>query len=234
MAIFALGDPHFSFSTSGQEYKPMGIFGDNWLNHSQKIKANWESVVSPEDVVLVPGDISWALKLEEARQDLEFLGQLPGLKLLVKGNHDLWWQSVSKVRKSLPPSIKVIQNDHYLLENGIAICGTRGWTCPNDKGFDTDHDQKVYEREVNRLRLSLETVKQEVEEIIVMLHYPPTNGKHEPSGFTELLQKFNVKTCVYAHLHSESIQGAIPREKWGINFYLVSADAIGFTPLLVR
>lgn len=232
MRIFALGDPHLSFNEQGEIYKTMGIFGENWQDHHVKIKQNWERQVKAEDVVLVPGDLSWALKLEDAQYDLEFLAELPGRKILVKGNHDLWWQGIGKVRKVLPISMEAIQNDHILLPNGIAICGTRGWTCPDERNF-TVQDSKIYERELGRLRLSLESISHKDCVIIVMLHYPPTNGKHEISGFIEILKEFGVKQCVYAHLHSDSIKGALPEEKWGINFYLVSADAVGFTPKLI-
>lgn len=232
MRIFALGDPHLSFNEAGESYKPMGIFGTHWLDHHEKIKDNWEKVVKPSDVVLVPGDVSWALKLEEARYDLEFLGRLPGRKILVKGNHDLWWQGISKVRALLSQGMEALQNDHILLPNNIAICGTRGWTCPGEKYFSPD-DNKIYERELGRLRLSLESIKEPVEKILVMLHYPPTNGRHEESGFIELLSEYGVKHCIYAHLHSDSIKGALLEEKWGIRFYLVSADAIDFTPILI-
>jgi len=228
MQIFALGDLHLSFDDQGNEYKPMNIFGEKWENHAEKIKKNWGAFVSDDDVILVPGDLSWALKLEDAVYDIEYLGRLPGLKVLIKGNHDLWWLSIGKVRKALPEKTQALQNDHIILPNNIAICGTRGWTCPGDRYFDPEKDTKIYQRELLRLRLSLESIKDDVKEIIVMLHYPPTNGKHEPSGFIEILKEFNVKTCVYAHLHAESIKRALPPEKWGINFYLVSADAIDF------
>jgi predicted phosphohydrolase len=232
MRIFALGDPHLSFNDRGEVYKPMDIFGDKWQDHHEKIRENWERKINGEDIVLIPGDISWALKLEEAYLDLEFLGKLPGRKILVRGNHDLWWQGIGKVRKVLPPGMEAIQNGHILLKEGIAICGTRGWTCPGEKNF-TAEDNKIFQRELGRLRLSLSSIKEKAKEIIVMLHYPPTNGKHEISGFIELLQEFGVKYCVYGHLHSESIKGALPEEKWGIKFYLVSADAIDFSPKLI-
>lgn len=232
MRIFGLGDPHLSFNKSGEIYKPMGIFGDNWQDHHLKIKENWERTIKPEDIVLVPGDLSWALKLDEALFDLRFLGKLPGRKILIKGNHDLWWQGIGKVRQALPAGMEAIQNDHIHLTDDLAICGTRGWTCPGEKNF-TEEDKKIYERELGRLRLSLTSIKGKVSEIIVMLHYPPTNGKHEISGFIELLQEYHVKHCVYAHLHSDSIKGALPEEKWGIKFHLVSADAVDFTPRLV-
>ncbi|MFZ7101843.1 MAG: metallophosphoesterase [Peptococcaceae bacterium] len=233
MRIFALGDPHLSFDDQGNIYKPMDIFGDQWENHHLKIEKNWESFVRADDVVLIPGDLSWALKLEEALPDLQYLGRLPGIKVIIKGNHDLWWQSITKVRNSLPVGMHAIQNDHILLKGNIAVCGTRGWTCPGDNSFQETEDRKIYERELIRLRMSLESIKDEVKDIIVMLHYPPTNGKHELSGFIELLRHYQVKKCVYAHLHSTAIKGALPNRKWDINFCLVSADAVDFTPKLI-
>lgn len=233
MRIFALSDLHLSYDENYQEYKPMNIFGDNWDNHALKIKNNWEQIVREEDVVLIPGDISWALNLEEAVYDLEFIANLPGNKIITKGNHDLWWQSLTKVRKKLAENTKVIQNDHVLLNNRVAICGTRGWISPNDKQFDETTDLKIYKRELGRLKMSLDSIKEDVNEIIVMFHYPPTSGKHECSEFIEIMKEYNVKTCIYGHLHSESILGALPKEKWGINFHIVSADAINFSPKLI-
>ncbi|MFZ5945942.1 MAG: metallophosphoesterase [Bacillota bacterium] len=233
MRIFALGDPHLSFDGDGNIYKPMDIFGSNWEQHHLKIAQNWREKVSQEDVVLVPGDISWALKLEEAVDDINFIGSLPGIKILVKGNHDLWWQSVTKVKKVLPQGMHVIQNDNFLVSNDYVICGTRGWNCPGDKGFDEIEDRKVYERELIRLRMSLNSIKQKNREIIVMLHYPPTNGKHEISGFIEILQEYKVNKCIYAHLHSDAVKSRLPETKWGIEFHLVSADAINFSPKLI-
>lgn len=233
MKIFALSDLHLSFDENYKEYKPMGIFGKNWEGHSRKIKENWEKVVSPEDIVLIPGDISWALKLEEIRYDLEFIEKLPGLKIITKGNHDLWWQSLTKVQRTLPDNIVALQNNHYLIDNRIAICGTRGWVCPGEKSFVSKHDLKIYKREIGRLRLSLESVCRDVSEIIVMFHYPPVNSSFEYSDFINVMQEYSVKTCLYGHLHSDAILNALPEEKWGINFHLVSADALNFTPKLI-
>lgn len=233
MRIFALSDLHLSFDEKYQEYKPMNIFGQAWENHAYKIKENWEKTVADEDVVLIPGDISWGLKLEDVEYDLKYLESLPGKKIITKGNHDLWWQSLNKLRKALPPSVKAIQNDHILLNNQVAICGTRGWINPEDKNFKENTDLKIYKRELGRLRLSLDSVKENVDEIIVMLHYPPTGAKHELSEFVEIMKEYNVKTCIYGHLHSEASLGALPEEKWGMKFHLVSADAIAFSPKLI-
>ncbi|SMB80395.1 hypothetical protein SAMN00017405_0868 [Desulfonispora thiosulfatigenes DSM 11270] len=233
MKIFALSDLHLSFDENYQEYKPMNIFGEKWQDHAEKIKENWVKTVSNEDIVLVPGDLSWGLNLEDIVYDLSYLENLPGKKIISKGNHDLWWKSLSKVRKALPENIIALQNDHIILNNQVAICGTRGWLNPEDKNFKQSVDLKIYKRELGRLKLSLKSIKEDIKDIIVMLHYPPTSGKHEFSEFVEIMTNFNVKTCIYGHLHSEAIFSALPEEKWGINFHIVSADAIGFCPKLI-
>lgn len=239
--VFGLSDLHLSFVapvTPGNwetvtEAKPMVIFGEVWREHYRKTYENWHRTVGRDDVVLMPGDISWAMRLSEAAYDLAFLGQLPGLIICVPGNHDYWWpKSVSKVRRALPPNMRVIQNDHVLL-GCTAICGTRGWLCPNDSYFK-ESDWKIYRRELHRLELSLRSVPAGVEEIIVMMHFMPTNDRHERSGFIDLLQSYNIKTVVYGHLHARARSYRLPRRAWGINFLLVSADYLDFQPLLIK
>lgn len=232
MKIFALGDTHLSFDAKGMERKPMGIFGDRWANHSETIRANWLEQVSAEDVVLLPGDISWAMDLQEALVDLAFLADLPGEKIMIRGNHDLWWDSISKVRAILPPKFRAIQNDHVLLGDQVAICGTRGWIC-EDGGFADAHDEKIYHREVSRLALSLGGVPKEIKHKIVLLHFPPTNWKYETSGFVEVMMAHGVRSCLYGHLHGCAIANSLMGEHWGINFQLVSADYLGFKPKCV-
>ena len=202
MKLFALGDPHLSFDKDGNEYKPMGIFGDSWQNHGEKIRMHWCSVISEEDVVLLPGDISWAMTLEEFAPDLAFLAELPGRKIISKGNHDLWWDSLSKIRKILPESFDVLQNNCFVFGD-TAVCGTRGWMCPEtaEDGaliFSDSHDEKIFQRELGRLKLSLESVPQTVQHKIVMLHYPPVNGKLEKSAMVELMQQYHVETCLFS------------------------------------
>lgn len=226
----ALGDSHLSFRESGEEYKPMDVFGSRWHDHSGQIQEKWSRLVASEDVVLMPGDISWAMSLDEAGPDLAFLAELPGRKILTKGNHELWWDTISKVRNALPAGIMAIQNDHILLENGVAICGTRGWQCP-ENGFISEHDEKIFHREVGRLELSLRSVPKGVNHKIVMLHFPPTNVRQEMSPFVELMLDYGVATCVYGHLHDQSFKnGILDEHKWGMNFYLVSADYLQFEP----
>lgn len=228
MKLFALADPHLSFNSAGEEYKPMGIFGDSWLNHGEKIRTNWLDVVQDDDVVLLPGDISWAMTLEEVQPDLDFLAKLPGRKIISKGNHDLWWDSLSKVKKILPEGFAIIQNNSFVFGN-VAVCGTRGWQCP-EGAFADAHDEKIFQRELGRLKLSLDSVPKEVRHKIVMLHYPPVNGRQERSAFVELMLQYGVELCLYGHLHSYAIQNALEGVHWGMEFQLVSADYLGFRP----
>ena len=230
MALWALADLHLSHSV----FKPMDIFGPAWDNHVGKIAANWKRVVKSEDLVLIPGDISWALKLREAVPDLHWLAQLPGRKLLLRGNHDYWWSSISRVRQALPPDVYALQNDHFSWGEW-AICGSRGWLCPGHEGFNALKDEKIYQREIQRLTLSLDSAQRAgYGQIIVALHYPPTNGRHEESGFTTLFTKYPVKTCVYGHLHGPAHAAALEGEWRGIMYHLVSADAVDFTPVLIQ
>lgn len=223
MAIYAIGDLHLS----GHSSKPMDIFGDNWTEHEKKIKNSWLENVTDEDAILIPGDISWAMTLEEAMVDLEWIADLPGNKYLIKGNHDYWWGSIKKLN-TLFDSMNFIQNNFFTYMD-YAICGTRGWNCPNHYKF-TEHDEKIYLREVNRLEMSLKAAKQKgYANIIVMLHYPPTNDKLEPSLFTEVLEKYNVSNVVYGHLHGKASYGSgLQGVHNGVNYKLVSCDYANF------
>lgn len=234
MKLWAIGDLHLSYTEDGKLKKPMGIFGSNWEDHDLKIKENWIKNVSPEDLVLLPGDFSWGMSFNEIGYDIKYLQDLPGQKLLLRGNHDYWWTSIKKMKAFLPEGIYFIQNNHFKVNDSLYICGSRGWTIPGEKGFSPE-DEKIYLRELARLRLSLDSVPKNLDrEIIVMLHYPPTNLQHEQSGFIDLLKEYEIKTCVYAHLHDTSIQCRLPDNKWGIDFKLVSADALSFNPLLIK
>lgn len=228
MQIFALGDPHLSFTTD----KPMDIFGDQWMNHTEKISQAWMATVSEEDWVLIPGDISWAMNLEEVQTDLDFLAQLPGHKILIRGNHDYWWSTISKVRTVLPPGMHALQNDSIRVAD-IAICGTRGWETPGSFHFDK-HDQLIYEREIHRLELSLQAADPQAKERWVMLHYPPTNEKQEQSGFIDVMKRYDVTLCVYGHLHGGGHKNALLGEHQGIEFHLTACDYLDFRPLKLR
>jgi uncharacterized protein len=227
MKVFAIGDLHLAGGTG----KTMERFGEHWRDHDRKLFEAWERTVRKDDVVLVVGDTSWAMRLEDALPDLERIGQMPGLKLLVKGNHDYWWQSRSKMSRVLHPSIKILQASSIIV-NRIAIAGTRGWVCPNDSHFE-ESDAKIYERELGRLRTALATLRSresEFDALIVALHYPPANAEHQPSGFIELIDEYGADVCVYGHLHGDDIRTALTGLRGKTNYYLVSADAANFAP----
>lgn len=221
MKIFAISDLHLSLATD----KPMNIFGDNWEDHPEKIAADWLAQVSEDDLVLLPGDHSWGLKLNEAVPDLDFIGELPGRKVLIKGNHDLWWQSRKKVESVLPPSICILQNE-ALVFDGWTICGTRGWVTPQDERISPD-DQKVYARELLRLEMSLKKAEPD-KPIIAMLHYPPVNSAGEATEFAHLMSRYGVTMCIYGHLHGPTTRFAFEGELNGVDYHLVSADHLDF------
>ncbi len=204
----------------------MDIFGGNWQGHPEAFFTGWRETVQEDDVVLIPGDISWAMRLDEALLDLQDIATLPGKKVLLRGNHDYWWSSVSKIRNSLPKDMYVIQNDALYLD-GIVIAGTRGWICPGSYVF-TPEDQKIYEREVERLKLSLRAAKKlKGEKLVVMLHFPLTNVRLESSGFIELILEAKPDAVVFGHIHGETPN--LP-DLGGIPLYFVAADALGFRP----
>lgn len=239
MKIFAIGDLHLSFSGRVEpphwddvnSYKPMNMFGPQWQEHYRKIYENWHRVVGKEDLVLLPGDISWAMKLDEALWDLGFIGCLPGRVAAVAGNHDYWWQSLARVRAALPPNMQVIQNDSLVIDN-TAICGSRGWNCPGEEYF-SDGDLKIYRRELIRMENSLKSAGQEAEKIIVMTHFMPTNTRHEKNEMVEIFEGYHVDTVVYGHLHGAAAGNRLPDEAWGIRFRLASADFLEFTPAFI-
>lgn len=231
--LFAIGDLHLSFSMD----KPMGIFGDNWENHHEKIENNWRATVSEDDVVYVPGDLSWALKFDDAIPDLDWLHNLPGTKVFLKGNHDLWWNSVSKLRSLWPNDMKFIQNDCFVFEGAnseFVLCGSRGWVTPEDKYYVPKEDEKIYNRELLRLRMSLDSAKNTgIENIVVGLHYPPTGGGYK-SGFVELINEYEIKTVLYGHLHGiEAYKKGIKGQIGDTDYFLVSADYIDFSPKMI-
>ncbi|ABR49797.1 metallophosphoesterase [Alkaliphilus metalliredigens QYMF] len=223
MALYAIGDLHLS----GNVDKPMDIFGDQWKQHHERIKTSWQQTVQKNDTVLIPGDISWAMNLEDAMIDLQWVDDLPGKKVLCRGNHDYWWSSIKKLN-SLFEKMDFVQNNFFVHEH-YAVCGARGWNCPNVHRF-TEHDQKIYEREAQRLRLSLDQARGAGhEDFIVMLHYPPTNDKLMPSLFTEICEEYKVNQVVYGHLHGEDSHGAGLRGNHnGVNYHLVSCDYLQF------
>ena len=225
MSLYAIGDLHFSLNNP----KPMDIFGEGWKNHTEKIVKNWENTVKEGDTVLLAGDISWGIDIEDSAKDMELISSLPGRKIIVSGNHDYWFASVSKLKKAFP-GIMFLKNNHYSYED-YAICGSRGWICPGHDGFSKD-DDKIYKREQIRLGLSINNaLNAGFKKIIVLLHFPPTNDKKEASGFISVIEKTGVvEKVVYGHLHGEHAFGAgLKGRHYGADFYLVSADYIDFS-----
>ena len=205
MKVFAISDPHLSFDTN----KPMDIFGERWTGHWEEICADWKARVADTDVVLIAGDISWAMKPEEARRDLEAISKNCGTKILIRGNHDYWWQSYGKVNELLNGlgGMKAIQNNAIEIGDYI-FCGTRGWFSAERGQILKDEDQKIYDREAIRLRLALSDAKKlqakSGHEIIALMHYPPFNNSFEPTPYTNLFSEFGVKTVVFGHIHGRA------------------------------
>ena len=223
MDVYAISDLHLS----GFSPKPMDVFGDNWKDHWTKIRVDWHKRVHENDLVLIPGDISWAMRLSEALIDLKQIEELPGSKVILKGNHDYWWSSLSRLTSELKDNTYVLQNNAFEFED-ISVAGTRGWTCPSDREFKAE-DERIYLREVERLKLSLEKVKpREDKKIIVMMHYPPFNEKRDSTGFTELFEKFGVDTVLYGHLHDASAFMSFNGIHNGVLYQNVSCDFLDF------
>ncbi len=230
MAIYTIGDLHLSFANP----KPMNIFGNNWDNHEEKVKKDWLSKVKPEDTVIHTGDFSWATYLEETIKDFEYLNSLPGRKIMLKGNHEYWWTTVTKMKKFLNEhnfqNIDFLQNNSIEIEDKI-ICGTRGWSLINE---NTETDRKIINREALRLELSIKDGINKGKEIIVFMHYPPAVKQNINTEFMKILQKYNVKRCYYAHLHGKAIEDAVEGNVQGIELKLVSADSLDFKLLKIE
>lgn len=229
MAIYAISDLHLSLETD----KPMDIFG--WGNHTSKIKENWIKTITHEDFILIPGDISWGINLEEANADFAFIEDLPGNKILSKGNHDYWWSTKRKFEQyCLEHGYKTFEilHNNAIHVNEYTICGTRGWKSPEDDGFN-EEDLKIYKRELERLKLSLKEGQKSGNELIVMLHYPPFDSKHRPNEFANIIKENGVKTCIYGHIHSHVEQDWKDEIIEGIRYYLVSCNLINFTPIKI-
>ena len=225
MSLFAIGDLHLP---GGQE-KPMSVFGSQWDGHFLRISESWLDQVRPEDTVLIPGDISWAMRMEDAREDLEKIGRLPGRKILIRGNHDYWWGAITRVRAMLPEGMYALQQS--ALEIGDAVvCGTRGWLIPGPDSRMEDRDLKIYQRELARLDMALDHAAQIAEgrPVLAMLHYPPLLKSQRVSGFTERLERAGVRLCVYGHLHGAGIQAGFSGTQGGVRYELTSCDSQQF------
>lgn len=227
MGLFAISDLHLAFTQD----KPMDIFGEKWCNHDEKIKQNWIEKVGEEDTVLIAGDISWSMKMEDGLKDLQWIHELPGKKIISKGNHDYWWGSIKKLN-GLYEDINFVQNNFFTYGE-YAICGTRGWNPPSE-GKYTEHDKKIYSREQIRLRLSLDNaVKAGYKKIIVMIHFPPVNDKFEESDFTKIFKEYNVEKVIYGHLHGPSLRRVYEGINDEIEYIMTSCDYINFDPIKI-
>lgn len=228
--VWAIGDLHLSIGLENEKQKPMDQFGESWVQHTAKIARSWCERVQAQDIVLLAGDISWGNRVEEARFALNWLGCLPGRKVLVRGNHDNWWQSIGKVRAALPPGMYAIQNDALLLDD-VAISGARGWTFADPEG--PAHQEKMLRREFARLEASLAAMSADARYRIALLHFPPFDDAGLAPEVAVLLEKYRVDLCVFGHLHGEEAARFRSIEKNNIKYVLASADYIDFSPLAV-
>ncbi len=223
MKIFAISDLHISTSTD----KPMDIFGGKWVGYMEKIRADWVAKVTDDDLVLIGGDISWAMKIGDAEKDINTLADLKGKKILIKGNHDYWWSGIGKVRDILPENFYALQNDSIRFGN-VVVCGSRCWSVPGSPDFSVN-DEKLYNRETERLRLSLKSAtkdRQDGDILIALVHFPPFNVRRDNSKFTDVFEEFGVNIVVYGHLHGKDVRADKLVEKNGIKYYLTSCDQV--------
>ena len=231
MKLFAIADLHMD----GGAGKPMDVFGPHWAGHCERIFGSWREKVGEDDAVLIPGDISWAMRFADALPDLNASSELPGVKVLLRGNHDYWWGSLTRMRAALPDNLRLVQNDACDIGPAV-IAGSRGWLLPSDPDFTAD-DRKIYERELIRLELSLSAAARIAGErpVIAMLHFPPVMRDGNLTGFTALMEKYGVSRCLYGHLHGSLAWAVGYRgELNGVKYELCSADSLGFEPKLIE
>lgn len=224
MSLFAISDLHLSFSCN----KSMDIF-HGWQNYTERLYSNWNRLVKKDDTVILPGDISWAMRLEQAKEDFLFLNSLPGRKILLKGNHDLWWNTLKKTNEFLIKNnfntITLLYNNAVTVEN-YAVCGTRGWM------YDAGEDNRIRLREAGRLKRSLEAAAATGQEPLLFLHYPPVYGEYVCEDFIKIIKEFNISTVYYGHIHGAGYNKTVT-EYDNISLKLISADCIDFTPLYI-
>ena len=248
MSVWALSDPHLAF---GVPAKTMEAFGPSWHQYAEKIALNWKKMISSEDLVLIPGDISWAMHLEEAIVDLNWIDALPGTKVILRGNHDYWWSSSAKLFKIMPPSIHFIHNNTFAWQ-GIAIGGSRLWDTSEyqfsqfiefrenprariktqeELAKEKENEEKIFTRELQRLHLSLSQLPKSAQTRIAMVHYPPIGADLAPSRASQILESFHIDICVFGHLHNVK-SGSLPfGEARGVKYVFASCDYLNFVPL---
>lgn len=224
MNVFAISDLHLSINNP----KPMDIFGPVWDGYLETIERDWAAKVTDEDIVLLPGDLSWAMKIDEAKADIDYIGAFPGRKVIIRGNHDYWWKSISAVRSLLPDGMYAVQNDALRLD-GCVICGTRLWTTPEPGKEQPAADKVIYDRELLRLRMSLDAAKKlraEGDKLVVMLHYPPFNSTFRSTVFTDAISEYSPDAVVYGHLHGSASRVRRLLTINDIPYYLTSCDLV--------
>ncbi len=228
MNVLAIADLHLSSSSE----KPMDVFGPEWADHVIRIERNWRRLVSGDDLVLLPGDLSWAMRLAEALPDLRLIESFPGTKFFIRGNHDYWFSGPSKVRGALGPSMRLVRFDAHTF-GGVGICGVRGWLWPGHPDYRPEKDEKHWLRAQARLRLSLEALSRlEWDTAVAMFHYPPLDAEHT-SELCRMVREAGVRRVVYGHIHGEAAAGAFEGERDGVTYRCVSADHVGFEPVLL-
>ena len=254
MAVWAIADLHLSFGVPNKE---MDVFGDKWCKHPDKITEHWNSLVAEDDLVLIPGDISWAMRLDQAMPDLEWINALPGTKVMIRGNHDYWWSSVKKMRAAMPESCHVIHNSVFNWGD-YSIGGSRLWDNPEFNFADVikvipnpisklpgppsdqdreewqKHQDNILRRELIKLENSLKQLDQSAKHRIVMTHYPPVGLNMAESDASRLLKQYNVDICVFGHLHNVHSEGELFGAMDGIRYIFVACDYTDFTPIRVR
>ncbi len=228
MAVYAIADLHLSLGTD----KPMDVF-EGWNNYTERIRKNWQKLITPDDTVVIAGDISWAMSINNTYNDFDYINKLNGRKIIIKGNHDYWWTTKSKMDKYLAQNgfdtISVLHNNYYVAD-GLALCGSRGWFYD----AETDDDMKILMREVGRLRMSIEPAIKAGYEPIVFLHYPPIYNNMACREITDVLREYNIRKCFYGHIHGRNAsKRAFIGECEGIRYELISCDRLGFMPLAV-
>lgn len=248
--IWAIGDLHLSF---GVKNKSMDVFGPAWESHADKIASSWKRLVDPADLVLIPGDFSWAMKLEEVVPDFQWLHELPGTKVMIKGNHDYWWGSLKKIAEILPPSIHLIQNNAFHWKD-VAIGGARLWDTPEysfkdfiefrenprekdkedlEEVLQEEMEEKIFNRELERLKMSLNALDPKAKIRIAMTHYPPIGADLQPSRAAQILEQHRVDLCVFGHLHNLKSGVSLFGEKRGVRYVLTASDYIRFEPIII-
>jgi uncharacterized protein len=244
MSVWAIADLHLSFATAN---KSMALFGSHWENHPEKIRNYWEQLITDEDLVLIAGDISWASKLEQALADLEWIDSLPGTKVMIRGNHDYWWPSLKKLQTHLPKSIHAIHNSSFTW-NDVSISGSRLWDTQeynfshlrplSGKPFippevDLEEQEKIFSRELQRLEISLQKMDPNTSLRLVMTHYPPIGTDLKTSRASAILDKYQIDTCVFGHLHKLDPSQKLFGTSKKTSYHLTACDYLDFCPIKI-